>query len=82
MTNTEKKMIDAIRNDPKIGYGTCSMVDECMTDEEVLERLRAAGATTPAEALRVMKFGENLWREQADEAIALGGDDDFRWGSV
>ena len=71
MTNTEKKMIDAIRNDPKIGYGTCSMVDECMTDEEVLERLRAAGATTPAEALRVMKFGENLWREQADEAITL-----------
>jgi len=82
MTDNEKKMIDAIRNDPKIGRGTCSTVDECMTDEEVLESLKLAGATTPEAAVKAMKFHENLWREQADEAIALGGDDDFRWGEV
>lgn len=82
MTAAEQKMIDAIRNDPKIGRGTCSMVDECMTDEEILEELRERGATTSADAIRAMKGDENAWRERADDVIAAGGDDDFRWGQV
>ena len=82
MTETEKAMIDAIRNDPKFGRGTCAMVDECMDDSDLLEELREKGITDPGKAVANFKGDENLWREQADEAIAAGGDDDFRWGQV
>jgi predicted aconitase len=82
VTDTDKAMLEAIRNDPSIGRGSCAMVDECMTDSEVLEDLRSAGITDSDKAVAYFKGTENLWREKADEVIAAGGDDPFRWGQV
>jgi hypothetical protein len=80
-TKEETAMLEAIRNDPKIGRGSCSMVDECMEDEEILEELRRAGATTPEEALREMKGSENVWRDRADDVLGAGGEKPI-WGQV
>jgi thymidine kinase len=30
-------IIKAIRNDPQIGTGSCSVIDECFSDEELVE---------------------------------------------
>ena len=45
--------LKAIRNDERIGNGTCSMIDECMDDEEIIEDLEKASVTTVKEALKV-----------------------------
>ena len=74
-------MLEAIRSDDQIGRGSCSMVDECMEDGEILEVLRQAGATTPEEALREMKGSENVWRDRADDALGAGGEKPI-WGQV
>jgi len=81
MTETEKAMIDAIRSDPKIGRGTCAMIDECMDDSDLLEELRENGVTDPEEAVAHFKGDENAWREQADEALGAGGEKQI-WGQV
>ena len=73
MTEQEKAMVEAVRADPKIGRGTCAMVDECMDDSDILEELEREGATTPEEAIEVMKRAENDWRDVANEARGAGG---------
>ena len=80
-TQEEKAMLEAIRSDDQIGRGSCSMVDECMEDGEILEELRRAGATTPEEALREMKGSENVWRDRADDVLGAGGEKPI-WGKV
>jgi hypothetical protein len=40
--------LNAIRNDPIIGKGSCSVVDECWDDDMVL---KATEGMTPADAL-------------------------------
>ena len=42
------EIIEAVRNHPEIGRGSCSYVDETMSDEEVLEELQEADLNTPA----------------------------------
>ena len=34
---TDQEIVDTIRNDPKVGKGSCSVFDECYTDEEIVE---------------------------------------------
>ena len=36
MNETQKALIDSIRSHPLIGHGSCSVIDECWTDEEIL----------------------------------------------
>lgn len=81
MTETQKAMIDAIRSDPKIGRGTCAMIDECKDDSDLLEELEEEGITDPAKAVAHFKDDENAWREQADEALGAGGEPQI-WGQV
>lgn len=33
-------MVSAIRDHKKIGHGTCSVVDECCTDQEVIDEIK------------------------------------------
>lgn len=81
-TFQELMLLEAIRRDPRIGRGSCSSIDEAMEDWEVVERLREENLSTAEEAVAFFVDDENVWRSVADDIIAAGGDDDFRWGQV
>lgn len=57
--------VEAIRNDPTIGRGSCSTVDECYTDLEVAETLDAEGIATPRQAVRFYRQGHDIWEDVA-----------------
>lgn len=46
----------AIRRDPMVGHDTCSVVDECYTDGEILAMLDEREIDSPAEAVRVFRL--------------------------
>jgi hypothetical protein len=55
--------VEAIRNDTKVGCGTCSTIDECFTDAELAAALDERNITTPKVALRWARGFERLHRE-------------------
>ena len=59
--------IELIRSDGTIGHGTCSAVDEAMTDEEIIELLDSLGITDPSEALTHMQEGEQTFQDYAED---------------
>lgn len=40
MTKEEREMVEAVRKDSVVGRDTCSCIDECMTDEELIEEIK------------------------------------------
>lgn len=68
-----QKLIDAVRNDPRVGSGSCTTVDECLEDSELWEIIKSAN--TEAEAVRLAHDFEGLKVEQALNA-RWGEDDD------
>lgn len=59
--------IEAVRKDPVVGRGSCSAIDECMSDMELFQALNAAGAMTPMEAVKWARQDDLLyWERQAD----------------
>jgi hypothetical protein len=56
--------VQAIRADKLVGYGSCSTIDECTTDEELREKLDEAEVATPEEAIKWAYDYENLRDEQ------------------
>lgn len=61
----DPNFIEAVRSDKLVGRGTCSVIDECYTDEELLEVI--AGARSEAGAVRKARARHNLWAaRQAD----------------
>jgi hypothetical protein len=73
--NTMDELIKAVRADSKVGIGSCTSIDECYEDHELAEMLREAGATTPAEAIKVARETEGLHLEQGLNC-RWGEDDD------
>ncbi len=63
--------ITAIRDHKEIGRGSCSIVDECYSDVELLEALYVDSITSPRQAIRWALEIEGLDAEQALNA---------RWG--
>jgi len=61
MSKKRDPLVEAIRQDPTFGEGSCSVVDECYTDEELLTALREAGVSTRPAALR--------WARQRHESF-------------
>lgn len=55
--------IQAIRNNPLIGSGSCSSIDECYTDNELLSELEDDNINTPAEAVKWALRREELFLE-------------------
>ena len=51
------KRVEAIRSHPKVGRGTCSLIDETWSDHELVADLDAMGADTVAKAVAA----EILW---------------------
>jgi hypothetical protein len=61
-------IIEAIRTDKHLGRGTCSSVDETMTDEELAEDVRATARNYPkmtlAGYLKDLKDVEKIFWER------------------
>ena len=58
------KRIKAIREHRLVGRGSCTSVDECWTDEEIIERLDEYGIESPEGAVKWALEQEGGWREQ------------------
>lgn len=44
--------VKAIREHPAVGHGSCSMIDECLDDRELISNLDSEKITDPVEAVR------------------------------
>lgn len=62
---TTDKRIEAIRNHPKVGRGSCTAIDECFTDEELIQGLDESEAKTEEAAIRWALKSEGLRVEDA-----------------
>ena len=56
--------LKAIRNDGLVGRGTCSSIDECYDDIELIQQLDDNKLHTPAAAVKWARESEGLWVEQ------------------
>lgn len=72
---TTDKRVLAIRADKLVGRGTCSAVDECMSDSELTAMLDECGITTVKNAVKFARDHEQIHLEQGLNA-RWGEDDD------
>jgi hypothetical protein len=63
--------VNAIRSDALVGSGSCTSIDECFTDQEVIELLDEDSILTPHDAVSWARDCELLWLENALN---------YRWG--
>jgi hypothetical protein len=75
LTDEEKRtaIIEAIRGDRKIGRYTCSMVDECHSDAELIAEYGTSPTgrlRTPSAALREARSAEALYRDHFNDIAA------------
>jgi hypothetical protein len=70
--------VKAIRDDKKVGRGTCTTIDECYSDEELIAELNEEGVKTPADAvkwahelegLRIENALNHRWGEDSDPEL-------------
>lgn len=54
----------AVRADDVVGLGTCTYVDECFTDEELVTYLNRAEIKTPKDAINEMRTFNELKESQ------------------
>jgi hypothetical protein len=66
------ELIKAIRDDVMVGRGTCSSIDECYSDSELLELIDECNINTPRSAVEWARDSETLWLENALN---------YRWGA-
>jgi hypothetical protein len=65
-----QEIIEAVRSHAVIGRGTCSPVDECDSDAELIEQLEeddAEGEWTVDRAVKFFLEGHDLWDERRQE---------------
>jgi len=67
--------IVAIRANEIVGRGTCTAIDECYSDQELLDRLNEDDIETPEQAVRWAIEDEGLWLEKGTNQ-RWGEDDD------
>lgn len=61
-TSLEALFVATVRADEKVGRGTCSSIDETLSDAELLDLLRRRGADSPAAAVKVARQQEEIFR--------------------
>lgn len=64
MQEDHLRMIEAVRAHRLVGRGSCTSIDECYDDEELLQTLLEHDAETPEDAIRVCVELEGLHMEQ------------------
>jgi len=67
VSRSEDSRVQAIRMDPVIGFGTCSVVDECYDDGDLIERLDEAAAVSDEEAVRHFRWIHEIYEDVAYE---------------
>lgn len=67
--------VEAIRNHPRVGRGSCTSIDEAMTDQELIDALNEDNVTTPEAAIAWAIEQEGLHLEQGTNQ-RWGEDDD------
>ena len=67
--------VEAIRAHPRVGRGSCTSVDECWSDKELIELLDEDKITTPEAAVEWALKQEELHLEQGTNC-RWGEDDD------
>ena len=70
-------LVSAIRNNKKVGTGSCTSVDECWSDKEIADELKSRNITTEDEAVAWALELEGLWLE-ANLNARFGDDDDYQ----
>jgi Fic family protein len=67
------KRVAAVRADRLVGNGSeagkVSIVENCFTDEELIDFLDREGATTPTQAVREMRAYERLMRDHESDIM-------------
>ena len=56
--------VAAIRSHPKVGTGTCTSIDECWGDKDIIETLDSYGIVTEDGAIEWALEQEGLFLEQ------------------
>jgi len=56
------RRVEAVRNDPTVGGGSCSNIDECYTDADLVRYLDEIEAKTPAQAVKACKRSWTIFR--------------------
>jgi len=64
------KLIEAIRNDKRVGRGSCTYIDECYDDKDIVEYLKDGGVTTEAGALAWAYDTEGLILDQGAQCTS------------
>lgn len=67
--------VEAIRNHPKVGRGSCSSIDECWDDSDIIDFLDENNILTPEGAVTWALEQEGLQLQAALNA-RWGSDDD------
>ena len=73
-------VVAAIRADDVIGVGTCSVIDECHSDDDLIARLNdhnndewcRLAITTPAEAVQHFRFTHEIFHDVAADVTETG----------
>ena len=63
--------IEAVRNDPCVGRGTCTSTDECFSDDDLTQTLDANGIISAEASIEWARDYEQVWMERRLDA---------RWG--
>lgn len=67
---TPDPRIEAIRTDHIVGRGTCSVIDECWTDDMLLDELDIEQIGSKVAALRWARRVHRTWHAVADDIAA------------
>jgi hypothetical protein len=67
MTDAQRAMVEAVRNDPKVGRGTCSIFAEAYDDGELVEYFERNGLETPEAAVTACREHDALYWEHCDD---------------
>jgi len=62
-----RPLVDAIRADAEVGTDSMSVIDECWTDEELVDMLARRGITAPGAAVDECREIDRLYREREQE---------------
>lgn len=64
------KRVEAIRNDEVVGKWTCSVIDECYNDDDLITELDAKGITTAANAIRWARVRHDTYMDMFNDIAA------------
>ena len=64
------KLSEAIRNDKRVGRGSCTYIDECWDDKDIIEFLKKDGVTTEAGAIAWAYDTEGLIRDKGADCTS------------